>query len=491
MPSSQAEDSPLKAAAWRTIVDTARDAILTIDRAGYITSFNRAAERIFGFLANEIIGKKVNLLMPSPYSKNHDQYMEDYHQTGTPKAIGRIRRVQALRKNGEVFPIELSVGEARVADQVIYTAVIRDVFEVERRYKLVFETAGCIIVVIATDGTILEFNREAERVYGRHRDQVVGKNYAELIIFPSFREQIRAELAKNLRGLASRGYETTVVTNTGVQTDVLWNSQRLSDESGNVVGVLSVGIDVTERKQATQSLRNLEAQNKRNEHLASLATMTAGIAHEVKNPLNAAHLQLTLLKRKLAKGTSDLKGALAAADIISDEIERVNTLLEEFLQFARPKPVRARELDLCVIATEVSQLFAPETALAGTKIEVYADAPVIATVDDQQMRQVLLNLVKNAIQASPPGGQITIRVISKPQQAILCVEDQGDGLSIDREKIFEPFFTTKESGTGLGLAITHRIVSNHGGSIEIDSIPGKTVFRVILPEGGALPLSNR
>ncbi len=114
---------------WQAILDTARDAIICIDHRGEVTLFNRAAEAIFGYAAVEVLQKNVRMLMPSPYQEEHDGYLDNYHTSGAPKAIGRIREVQARRRNGEVFPIELSVSEARVGDQVIYSAFIRDVSE--------------------------------------------------------------------------------------------------------------------------------------------------------------------------------------------------------------------------------------------------------------------------------------------------------------------------------------------------------------------------
>jgi two-component system, LuxR family, sensor kinase FixL len=119
----------LNEARWQAILDTARDAIICIDRHGEVTLFNRAAEAIFGYAADDVLGRNVRMLMPVPYQDEHDTYLANYHATGTAKAIGRIREVQACRKNGEVFPIELSVSEARVGDHVIYSAFIRDVSE--------------------------------------------------------------------------------------------------------------------------------------------------------------------------------------------------------------------------------------------------------------------------------------------------------------------------------------------------------------------------
>lgn len=119
----------LDAARWAAVLETARDAVISIDRDGAITLFNRSAEEIFGYRADEVLGRNVNVLMPVPYHEEHDSYLAHYHQTGAPRAIGRIRHVHGLRKSGEIFPIELSVSESRVGADVLYTAILRDVSE--------------------------------------------------------------------------------------------------------------------------------------------------------------------------------------------------------------------------------------------------------------------------------------------------------------------------------------------------------------------------
>lgn len=124
--------SQLDRARWEAVLDTARDGIISIDAGGRVRLFNRSAEQIFGYRADEVIGAPVNLLMPSPYREEHDEYLRRYRETGVPRAIGRIRSVAGQRKNGEVFPVELSVSEAAADGEVIYTAIVRDVTERQR-----------------------------------------------------------------------------------------------------------------------------------------------------------------------------------------------------------------------------------------------------------------------------------------------------------------------------------------------------------------------
>ena len=132
----------LHEARWQAVLDSAQDAIISIDHHGTVTLFNRAAERVFGYRADEVLGRNVVMLMPAPYRDEHAEYVARYERTGTAHAIGRIRDVQALRKNGEVFPIELSVSEASSGDARIYTAIIRDVSERVRTEAQLHRTGG-------------------------------------------------------------------------------------------------------------------------------------------------------------------------------------------------------------------------------------------------------------------------------------------------------------------------------------------------------------
>lgn len=171
---------------WEAVVRSAQDAIIGIDRAGRVTLFNRAAEHMFGYTAPEILGENVQQLMPAPYHGEHDQYLRAYQQTGVPKAIGRVRHVEGRRKSGEVFPIELSVSEARYGDDVVYTAIIRDVTErvraesalrdSEAKIRAIVDTAIDAIITIDEQGFIESFNRGAERLFRYRVEEVLGQN---------------------------------------------------------------------------------------------------------------------------------------------------------------------------------------------------------------------------------------------------------------------------------------------------------------------------
>ena len=225
------------------------------------------------------------------------------------------------------------------------------------------------------------------------------------------------------------------------------------------------------------------ARTRRAERLASLGTMAAGLAHEIRNPLNSAHLQLALVDRRLSRATPDLAGAQQAAALAGSEIVRLAALVDEFLDFARPQPLRPIRADLRGVADAIVALVQPEAETAGVTLALEPGDPVLTACDNEKMKQVLHNLVRNAIEATGRGGAVRIR-IHAVADAVIEVEDDGPGFAADAP-VFEPFFTTKEHGTGLGLSIVHRIVTDHGGTIDVRRRPGATVFSVRLPQIGS------
>ncbi len=175
---------------------------------------------------------------------------------------------------------------------------------------------------------------------------------------------------------------------------------------------------------------------------------------------------------------------LDALRTVRDEIARLSGLVTDFLDFARPRESHRAATSMRALCERAVQLVRPEAAAESVRIEV--DLPrsdIVVTLDAGKMEQVLLNLVRNAIEATAPtgGGLVTVRVRRETRHAVLEVQDNGPGLPEPTAPIFDPFFSTKPRGTGLGLSIVHRIVSDHGGTIRFESRPGHTVFRVVLP----------
>lgn len=254
----------LNEARWQAVLDTAQDAILSIDASGCITLFNRSAESMFGYRAEEVLGRSLALLMPPPYSEEHEAYLRRYLQTGIAHVIGRVREVTARRRNGEIFPIELSVSEARVGDTVVYTGVIRDITERKRTEEALrrerdfaerlLETAQVIVLVLDTRGRIVRFNAYMEEISGYRLADVQGKDWFSIFLPNRDRDRIAKVFAEVSSGLQIRGGINPIITKDGVEREIEWHSKTLTDPSGTVVGVLSIGQDITERVHAERRL---------------------------------------------------------------------------------------------------------------------------------------------------------------------------------------------------------------------------------------------
>jgi two-component system sensor histidine kinase HydH len=207
------------------------------------------------------------------------------------------------------------------------------------------------------------------------------------------------------------------------------------------------------------------------EKLAAVGTMTAGLSHEIRNPLNAALLQLTVLERRVQKlSEHDRPPLMEPLKLVRDEISRLEHLLQDFLQFARPRELSLKPLALDPVISAVVDLLAGEAERRGVQIEKQS-SPGLPRVqaEDEQLRQVLMNLTLNALEATPRGGRIVLSAQPRGEEVCIGVEDSGAGIELAaRQHIFEPFFSTKASGSGLGLPIVHAIVTQHGGAVGVE-----------------------
>jgi signal transduction histidine kinase len=234
---------------------------------------------------------------------------------------------------------------------------------------------------------------------------------------------------------------------------------------------------------ANESLERAEAEVRRSERLAALGQLTAGLAHELRNPMSTMKTSAEFLARSVGEENAV---AREMAGFIKEEVDRTNSLITRFLDFARPQHLKLEPGDLVAMLDRAIEQFERESLTTEGGVTVFKnyspDIPPIA-FDAELMERVIYNLVMNAAQASLPGGVVTVKTRRVEDTVEIAVIDRGSGIEAkDRESIFNPFFTTKSAGVGLGLAIVSKIVDEHGGQITVESTPGEgSVFHVLLP----------
>jgi two-component system, NtrC family, sensor histidine kinase HydH len=228
------------------------------------------------------------------------------------------------------------------------------------------------------------------------------------------------------------------------------------------------------------------AEDQELQRLTAVRTLTAGLSHEIRNPLNAAALQLAVLERRIRRMPVEVQAdALQPLALVQDEIRRLDQLLEEFLLFARPHEVGQEPVLVGPMVERVAEFLTTDAERRGIRFTLRLDSELKTPGEELRLREVVMNLVLNALDASPPGGEIRVSALAAgPGQLELRVEDAGPGVAPGlREQILLPFFTTKPRGSGLGLAIVQTIVIQHGGSLRLDTSDlGGASFRVQLPK---------
>jgi signal transduction histidine kinase len=244
-------------------------------------------------------------------------------------------------------------------------------------------------------------------------------------------------------------------------------------------------------QRTTADLRKTEAQLIRSEKLAALGQLAAGIAHEIRNPLTSINILIHSLRDK----PSDEERRREDLRVIEEEIHRINEIVDQFLRFAKPAPPLLQQADVLALFEETLQLLKPQ--IEKNRISVEKEFPSLppTVLDREQMKQVILNLLLNALQAMPGGGRLRLsgQVLEDNRWIQLSIQDTGVGiLPEDMNKLFDPFFSTKEGGVGLGLSIAHRILDQHRGKIQAESTPGRgTLFTLWLPISHGVNDGNR
>lgn len=350
----------------------------------------------------------------------------------------------------------------------------------EAGYREAVERAGVMIVALDERGQTTLWNRRAEVLTGCPRDEALGTDALALLLGePALRERVLG-----LRAGESAAFEAELVTRAGSERWLRWCATAFEQRgAGGTVRYL-VGVDLTEMRGAERLARQAG-------RLAVAGTLGTGFAHELRNPLNTASLNVQLLERSLRPLDAMPHSAREALDVVRGELERIARLVSDFLDFARPRPLSLALIELGDFVQRLVDGVKVEAETAG--LELVCERPVRplpAPADGEALRLVLLNLVRNAFEAvvRTLGARVVVRVRGAGRFAEIDVEDNGPGLP-PGAPVFDAFYTTKVKGAGLGLAVVHRLVDEHGGSVSASGGPGCTLFTVRLPR--TVSLSNR
>jgi signal transduction histidine kinase len=374
------------------------------------------------------------------------------------------------------------------------------------RTALAGQKANLETVVERLEDAVAIFNGSGELLFANPAMRALAPQVAGGADMP---ERWRDLVQKTLASRQSHGPVSVQAREAGADEESEWlvSTHVVEDVDHRLVGVMLTGRNL-------DALANVQSTLRYSSKLTALGRLSAGVAHEVKNPLNAMMIHLELLRQKLSGGRpalraaargetaavagavggavatvaplTDLTGALDHVSVISNEIKRLDQVLQGFLRFTRPEDLRLQPVDPAALLEEVARVIQGEAPASGVRVEVHAP-PTVPDVngDAGMLRQAILNLALNACQAMPEGGvlRFAARGVSK-SRVELSVEDTGTGIQPEHlQRIFDLYFTTRPKGTGIGLSMVYRTVQLHDGDIEVQSTPGVgTTFRVLIPE---------
>jgi PAS domain S-box-containing protein len=327
-----------------------------------------------------------------------------------------------------------------------------------------------MLIVVDPDAKIRTVNQTAINLLGYTESELIGQPLDKVFKQKAFKELGFADLIKT--GF-TRTVETTYLSKDGSLIPVSFSGSVMHDKSGQVQGIVCVVQDITERKMLEEERRM------RQEKLTVLGQLAGGVGHELRNPLGAIKNSIYFLNMVLEKPSPEVKQTL---EILEKEVITSERVISSLLDFARSRSPREQKVNINNIIQEaVSRINVPENIELKSQID--ASIPLI-DADPDQLDRIFGNILLNAIQAMPKGGQLIIKTeVLNPDRVTVSVTDTGVGIPRENlEKIFDPLFTSKAKGIGLGMAITKTFVEGNGGSIEVQSEPGKgSTFTVRLP----------
>jgi PAS domain S-box-containing protein len=482
---------------FTAVVESSNDAIITNSLDGIITAWNRAAERLFGYVSIEAVGRHIDLIVP-PDRRNEVRNILE--QIGDGQRIEDYETVR-VNKDGRSVDVLLSISPIRSASGKIVGAskIVRDITDNKRTQKAlnqeieerqrIFETSHDLIFVTDSNGNFIQVSPSAKAILGYDPAEMIG-NSAVHFIHPDDLDSTRREMRAARLGKQLRNFETRYVHKDGTAVTLNWTGTW----SEPVRRHFFIGRDLTEKQAADAQLRHIQKMD-------AIGQLTGGVAHDFNNILTVITGTIGILEESVA----DKPELVAITRMIDEAAERGANLTKHLLAFARKQPLQPREVDVNALVLEAAKLLHPTL---GEHVEItplLAEDAWTALVDPNQLTTAVLNLALNARDAMPNGGKLALETsniyldenyasmqseVTPGNYVMMAVSDTGTGIPAALvERVFDPFFTTKEvgKGTGLGLSMVFGFVKQSGGHIKIYSEEGHgTSVKMYLPRATGL-----
>jgi len=481
------------------ILESALDSIIAINQQGAIIEFNTAAEKTFGYSRTEVLGKQLAEAIIPPSWRHQMAY---YLSTGEGRIFGNRIELPAMRADGSEFPAELAITHIELGGSPMFTAHLRDISDrkrAEERFRLAVESAPNAMVMVNQEGNITLVNVQTEKLFGYHRDELIG-HAVDTLVPDKFREghpRNRADFFASPQTRAMGvGRDLYARRKDGSEFPVEIGLNPIETDEGT--WVLSAIVDITERKRAEEERKKIEDRMQHAQKLESLGVLAGGIAHDFNNLLVSMLGNAGLAMMELAPESPARK----TVQSIEDAALRAAELTKQLLAYSGKGKFHVEPINLSQLVEEMTHLLKVSiskkvvlrTRLASTLPAINADAA--------QLQQVVMNLIINASEAFADNiGDIVVSTgvtdadraylsetllgqqLPEGRYVYLEVSDTGCGMNKEtRDRIFDPFFTTKFLGRGLGLAAVLGIVRGHGGAIKLYSESGHgTSFKILFP----------
>ncbi|MGD2109449.1 MAG: PAS domain S-box protein [Phycisphaerae bacterium] len=496
----------------RFVVEAAVDGVITIDDQGVVNSFNPAAERIFGYRLDEVIGKNVNMLMPSPDREQHDGHIARHLQTGVSKGIGKGRERTGRRKDGTTIPLEIAVSEVALPDRRLFAAIVRDIRERKAAEKALSDSKRFLQTIIdQVPESLMVIDRNHRVVLANRTVRAMAGGVDPVSSLLSC-HQVSHHCSTPCNGdhqpcpldlVVSRREPVSVIhAHTDHHGDELLLeiiAAPVFDEHGEVIQIIESSRDITARVRAEEHARQRHADFAHMARLGTVGEMAASLAHELNQPLSAIVNYTQACLERLDAGAEDPAELRRDLMQVALQAERAGGVVEHVRNFVRKGDRECALADINELARDALELLSAEMRQSGVRVSLStADSLPPVLVTRIEIEQVLVNLVQNALEAmthtSLDKRLMTVSTSRGKNGWIeLLVSDSGPGVPKRHlTQLFEPFFSTKPDGMGMGLAISRSIVETHGGRLQLQTNGlGGATFQVLLPtESGAPSLDN-